>query len=58
MVTYTEVGTVIKGNIIKAEARKISKPSVITKTGRHKTNQITLKDNAVCVIERKLKFIK
>lgn len=58
MTTYTDKGTVIKGNIIKCEARKIAKPIVINKSGRHKANKTTLRDNAICVIERELEFVK
>ncbi|MDL2270493.1 hypothetical protein LJC03_01640 [Methanobrevibacter sp. OttesenSCG-928-I08] len=58
MVTYTDEGTIIKGNRIVAEARKLSKPKVINKTGRHKSIKIVLTDNAECTIIKKLKFLK
>ncbi len=31
-----EVGDAVKGDVLLAEARSISKPRVIAKTGRHK----------------------
>ncbi|KZX11633.1 hypothetical protein [Methanobrevibacter filiformis] len=58
MTTYTEKGTIIKGNRLVAEARKITDAVVIVKSGRHKAQRVILKDNAMCYIDRKLKFIK
>jgi len=58
MTTHTEVGSTIKGNRIIAEARKITEPIVIVKSGRHKAQRTVLKDNAICIIDRKLKYIK
>ncbi|MFQ6063197.1 MAG: hypothetical protein ACE5J9_08505 [Methanosarcinales archaeon] len=43
---YTEVGDTIIGDVIVCEARKISKPVVLVKSGRHKAQQITLRENA------------
>ncbi len=58
MTVYTDVGDTIVGDKITCEARQINKISVINKSGRHKAQRITLKDNATCVIEKKVKFIK
>jgi hypothetical protein len=58
MATYKKTGTRITGNRIIAEARKITDPKVIVKSGKHKAHRIILKDNAMCVIDKKLKFIK
>lgn len=58
MTIYTQTGTIIKGDRIIAEARKISDVRVIVKSGRHKAQRITLKDNAMCYIDKKLKFIR
>jgi hypothetical protein len=55
---YTEVGDTIKGDKIIVEARKISKIQVIAKSGRHKAQQTVLRDNAVCIIDRKIKPLK
>ena len=58
MTIYTQTGTIRKGDRIIAEARKISDVRVIVKSGRHKAQRITLKDNAMCYIDKKLKFIR
>ncbi|WP_292612986.1 hypothetical protein [Methanobacterium sp. BAmetb5] len=58
MSTYIEEGTIIKGAKIIGEARKISDPVIITKTGRHKAQRIVLSDNAMCRIAKKYRFIK
>ncbi len=55
---YTEKGDIIKGARIVGEARKITDPIIISKTGRHKAQRIILKDNAMCRIAKKLKFVK
>jgi hypothetical protein len=56
--THTGAGNVIKGEVLVAEARKISKPRIIVKTGRHKAQRVILKDNASCRIAKKYKFVK
>ncbi len=53
-----EVGDTIRGSRIYAEARKISDPAVIVKTGRHKAQRVILSDNAVARIERKLRWVE
>jgi len=55
---YTKEGTIIKGDRIIGEARKISDVQVIVKSGRHKAQRIILRDNATCMIDKKYKFIK
>ena len=55
MATYIKKGDRIKGDKIKCEARKISRPHPVNKSGRHKTQQIDLKDNAECIIEKETK---
>jgi hypothetical protein len=54
---YYEEGDAIHGYRIRAEARKLSDPQVIAKTGRHKAQRIILTENAEAVIERKLGWI-
>lgn len=56
--THTGEGNVIKGEVLVAEARKISKPRIIVKTGKHKAQRVILKDNASCRIAKKYKFVK
>ncbi len=58
MATYTDEGASLKGAVIVGEARKISYPKVIAKSGRHKAQRVILKDNAMCRIAKKLKYIK
>ncbi len=53
-----EEGDALHGSKIVAEARKISDPIVIVKSGRHKAQRVTLAENAGAVIVRKLKWIK
>jgi len=55
---YTNKGDSIKGAAIIGEARKITDPIIISKTGRHKSQRVVLKDNAFCRIAKKLKYIK
>jgi len=50
-------GDSIHGYRIRAEARKVSNPRVIAKTGRHKAQRIILTENAEAIIERKLGWI-
>ena len=52
-----EVGDSIHGYRIWAEARKVSDPKVIAKTGRHKAQRLILTENAEAIIERKLVWI-
>ncbi|MDO8647458.1 MAG: hypothetical protein Q7R70_03510 [Candidatus Diapherotrites archaeon] len=52
-----EVGDCLKGDRIAAEARKLSRPRIVAKTGRHQAQQIVLWENAFCVIEKKLRFV-
>ena len=48
-----EVGDSIHGHRIIAEARKVSDPVVIVKSGRHKTQRIILIENAFAIIDKK-----
>ena len=53
--TKPKKGDTIKGEKIKCEARKISAPRPVNKSGRHKTQQIDLRNNAECIIEKETK---
>jgi len=55
---YTQEGAAIKGEVLVGEARKISKRRIIVKTGRHKAQRVILRDNALCRIAKKYKFVK
>lgn len=46
MAVYVKKGDKIKGDRIQCEARKISNPIPIPKSGRHKAQQIILRNNA------------
>ncbi len=52
-----EVGDSIHGYRIRAEARKVSDPQVIAKSGRRKAQRVILTENAEAIIERKLGWI-
>ncbi|MGA9100355.1 MAG: hypothetical protein WB392_15645 [Methanotrichaceae archaeon] len=51
-----EVGNSIHGHRIIAEARKVSDPVVIAKSGRHKSQRSVLTENAFAIIDRKGKW--
>lgn len=53
-----EVGDAIRGSRIYADARKISDPVVIVKTGRHKAQRVILSENAVARVEKKLSGLR
>ncbi len=54
---YTKMGSTIKGDRIVCEARQISKTKVIVKSGKHKAQKVVLRDNAMSVVVKELKFI-
>ena len=47
-------GDILRGKKIECNARKISRPKKINKSGRHKTQSIVLVDNVECEIIREL----
>ncbi|MDI6723099.1 MAG: hypothetical protein QMD61_00480 [Methanobacterium sp.] len=55
---YKDIGTIIKRDRIIGEARRISDIKVIVKSGKHKAQRVILRDNAMCLVDKKLKFIK
>lgn len=58
MTIYTEIGDTLIADKVIVEARKISNITVIAKTGNHKSQQMILRDNVKCVINKKAKFLK
>ena len=48
-----EVDDSIHGHRIIAEARKVSDPVVMVKSGRHKAQRIVLTENALAIIDRR-----
>lgn len=57
MTIHTDENDVIVGDKIVCEARQVQGPQKINKTGRHKSQRVTLKDNAKCTIIKKAKFV-
>lgn len=57
MAVYVKKGDRIKGDRIQCEARKISDPILIPKSGRHKSQQIILRNNAECEIKKESKHL-
>jgi hypothetical protein len=57
MRVYYEEGDAVRGDQLVAEARDIGKPKVIVKTGRHSAQQVVLRENAFCIIRKKLRFL-
>lgn len=57
MPTFENEGDTLIGYKIVCEARKINGPDIINKSGRHKAQRVTLKDNAKCIIIKKAKFV-
>jgi len=56
-ISYEE-GDSLKGDLIVGRARKLSKPRIVVFSGRHKSQQLMLQENAFCRIEKKLRFVK
>lgn len=52
---YYHEGDGIKGDRIRCESRQTGHIRIINKSGRHKAQSLILKDNCLCVIEKKLK---
>ena len=52
-----EEGDALHGAKIYAEARKMAGPAVIVKSGRRRSQSITLIENAEAVIIQKLRWI-
>jgi len=48
-----EIGDSLHGHRIIDEARKVSDPVVIVKSGRHKAQRLVLTENALAIIDRK-----
>lgn len=52
---YYQEGDGIKGDRIRCESRQTGHIRIINKSRRHKAQSLILKDNCLCVIEKKLK---
>ena len=58
MVVAKEVGDELIGDKILCESRQVTKTVIINKTGRHKAQRVTLKDNAKCRILKTVRYIE
>ena len=50
-----DMGDALRGDRIVINARRLSRPVVIARSGRHQAQEITAWDNVYCVIEKPLK---
>ena len=55
---YTKKGDKLRANKVECYARKITRAKKTTKSGRHKTQSLTLIDNVECEIRKELKHYK
>jgi len=58
MTVYYKEGDALKADVIIGRARKLTKPRTVVFSGRHKSQQLMLQENAFCRIEKKLRFVK
>lgn len=58
MGVYIKKWDKLRANKIECNARKISRKKKTNKSGRHKSQTITLTDNAECEIKKELKHYK
>jgi hypothetical protein len=49
------VGDAVAGERVIAQARIIGKPIVLPGTSKHRIQQVTLKNNVLCVIDREFR---
>ena len=57
MATYSEIGDSIIGDTIICGARQVRKKPPIHKSGRHKIQNVVLKDNANATILKRSRFL-
>jgi hypothetical protein len=55
MPTLIERGDALRGDRLAINARRISRPGVIARSGRHQTQSIVARDKVYCVIEMPLR---
>lgn len=55
---HIKKGEKLRANKLECNARKISRKRKTNKTGRHKTQTITLIDNVECEITKELKHYR
>lgn len=54
--TYRQEGDAIAGERIIAQARKLVRQGVVAGTSSHKMQQVILKTNALCVIDKSFRI--
>ena len=54
MTTLFEVGDAVRGSRVAITARRLSKPVLVNRSGRHKASRIIARDDVHCVVERPL----
>ena len=55
MPTLFNTGDALRGNRVAINARRLSNPTVMARSGRHQAQEIIARDNVYCVIETPLK---
>lgn len=55
MPTLFEAGDALRADRVAINARRLSRPRVIARTGRHQAQSIVARDTVYCVIEVPLK---
>ncbi len=58
MSIHYKAGDALKGDMLIGRARKLTKLRTVVFSGRHKSQQLMLQENAFCRIEKKLRFVK
>ncbi len=56
--TYREPGNAIEGERIIGQARAISRTVVVPGTSSHRIQEVVLKSNALCVIDRPFRLVE
>ncbi len=54
MTTLFDAGDALRAYRVVISARRLSKPTVVNESGRHKASRIIARDNVYCVIEMPL----
>lgn len=58
MTIHTKKGEKLRANKVECNARKITQKKKTNKSGRHKSQSVTLIDNVECEIIKELKHYK
>jgi hypothetical protein len=56
--TFRDEGDALAGEQVIAQARQIGKPLVVPGTSTHRIQQVVLKSNVLCVIDRPFRLIE